>query len=618
MKKMVENRQSRTNFFVTAPTMAPLCCYKNKNKTKSHRLFVDFLMRPGIPVPACSFLLHTKILFFIFTALLLFLFDNVLPAGAVEAQSPLQAALIDFLEHQPTSTLDLITTGTDPARIDQALFSIYRENDMQPLWLDTDTTIPTTKALDLVDVLQNCLADGLNPDDYKVAEILTLLPLQDIISRSRLDVLLTMVLGRYVADMREGSADPCLLDPKLFAAARDKKVDILEVVHNGLTAPDMRAFLQKQAPSHKAYAGLRRALARYRALIDHGGWESIPTGKTIRVGMSDPRLPLVCRRLIATGELESDPDNCTNYTKEMEDAVKRFQRHFQLEPDGIIGKQTLAALNISAAQLVRKIILNMERWRWLPHRLNGKRIFVNIAGFQLFGATNERLQISMPVIVGKKYHETPIFTGALKYMVINPYWNIPDSIAVKEIVPHMIRNPDYLRKQHIRIFRGWAENAPEIDPSTINWKTIGKGIKRYRLRQDAGPTNALGRIKFIFPNSHHVYLHDTPAHQLFKRQNRSFSHGCIRVSRPLDLAVYLLKDTKKPLDREQLQQLIDAGKRKVILLSRQIPVHILYRTVRAVGDGSEVFFYPDIYGRDALLARALFARKPLSQCRYPQ
>lgn len=612
---MAGNQQGWTNFFVIATTMTPLHCYNNK--IKPHRFFVDFLLRPGRSVLACFFLLHTKILLFILTALLLLLTANVLPARAVIAQSPLQETLAGFLEHQPTTALDLITTGTDPARIDQALFSIYQENDMQPLWLDRDTNMPTTKARDLVDVLQNCLVDGLNPDDYKVAEILTLLPLKDIISRSRLDVLLTMVLGRYVADMREGSADPCLLDPKLFAAARDKKVDILEVVHNGLTAPDIRSFLHQQAPSHKVYAGLRQALARYRALFDRGGWESIPTGKIIKVGMSDSRLPLVCRRLIATGELVSDPNNCTNYTKEMEDAVKRFQRHFQLEPDGIIGKQTLAALNISAAQLVRKIILNMERWRWLPHRLNGKRIFVNIAGFQLFGATNERLQISMPVIVGKKYHETPIFTGTLKYMVINPYWNIPDSIAVKEIVPHMIRNPDYLRKQHIRIFRGWSKNAPEIDPAAINWRTIGKDIKRYRLRQDAGPTNALGRIKFIFPNSHHVYLHDTPAHQLFKRQNRSFSHGCIRVSRPLDLAVYLLKDTKKPLDREQLQQLINVGKRQVILLNKHTPIHILYRTVRASIDG-ETFFYPDIYGRDALLARALFARKPLSQCRYPQ
>ncbi|HHB76483.1 MAG TPA: hypothetical protein ENK84_08055 [Desulfobulbus sp.] len=566
---------------------------------------------------ANTFLLPTKFYFFIFFCLILF---STIQGSSIAATAPvslLQAALTRFLENQPTVTLDLVTTGMDPTLIDQVLFKLYREHGMQPLWLVQNTNIPTERAQDLREVLQNSFEDGLNPDDYKVAEILTLWEQSDISSRVRLDVLLTMVLGRYVADMREGSADPCLLDPKLFAAARDKEVDLFTVVQNGLNTPNIKEFLRNQAPTHSDYTGLRKALAQYRTMRAQGEWDNIPTGTTIRTGMTDPRLPLICNHLQRSGDLASIPDQCTIYTHEMETAVKKFQQRFQLEPDGVIGKKTLAALNIPISQLIRKIILNMERWRWLPHRLNGKRIFVNIAGFQLFGATDEQVQISMPVIVGKKYHETPVFTGMMKYLVINPYWNIPDSIAVKEIVPHMIRNPNYLREKHIRIFRGWSDNAPQIDPATINWRTIGKGIKRYRLRQDAGPTNALGRIKFIFPNPYHVYLHDTPTRQLFKRSNRSFSHGCIRVSRPLALAVYVLKDMKKQLDKEQLQQLIDTGKRKVILLDKRIPVHILYRTVRVAPEGM-TFFYPDIYGRDALLARALFARKPLSQCRYPQ
>ena len=569
------------------------------------------------PFKASNFLPPTKFYFFIFSCLMLFLTIESSSLAAIAPVSPIQAALTQFLEDQPTATLNLITTGMDPALIDQALIKLYREHGMQPLWLTEDTNMPTAGANDLIEVLQNSFQDGLNPDDYKVAEILTLLPRQDIASRVRLDVLLTMVLGRYVADMREGSADPCLLDPKLFAAARDKKVDLFTVVQSGLNTPDIKKFLRNQAPSHADYAGLRKALAKYRTIFEQGEWDGIPTGRTIKRGMVDPRLPLICRHLQRSGDLISRPSQCSKYTREIEEAIKNFQHRFQLEADGVIGKRTVAALNIPISRLIKKIILNMERWRWLPHRLQGKRIFVNIAGFQLFGATDEQVQIRMPVIVGKKYHETPVFTGMMKYLVINPYWNIPDSIAVKEIVPHMIRNPDYLHKQHIRIFRGWSENAPEIDPTSINWRTIGKNIKRYRLRQDAGPTNALGRIKFIFPNPYHVYLHDTPARQLFKRSNRSFSHGCIRVSRPLDLAVYVLKDMKKHLDKEQLQQLIDTGKRKVILLDRRIPVHVLYRTVHVTLEGT-TFFYPDIYGRDALLAGALFARKPLSQCRYPQ
>jgi len=568
-------------------------------------------------LPPIKLFLFIFAFFFIFAGLLLSSVTHAEPVWAAAPVSSMQAALTRFLKNQPTATLNLITTGTDPALIDQALFKLYSEHGMNPLWLAEDTNMPIGRAEDLVEVLQNSFTDGLNPDDYKVAEILTLWDQSNIASRVRLDVLLTMVLGRYVADMREGSADPCLLDPKLFAAARDKEVDLFTVVQNGLNSPDIKIFLRSQAPTHANYTGLKKALTKYRSMLEQGEWDDIPTGKTIRTGMTDPRLPLICNHLQRSGDLASIPDQCTVYTQQIEAAVTLFQHRFQLEPDGVIGKKTVAALNIPISRLVRKIIINMERWRWLPHSLNGKRIFVNIAGFQLFGATDEQVQIRMPVIVGKKYHETPVFTGMMKYLVINPYWNIPDSIAVKEIVPHMIHNPNYLREKHIRIFRGWSENAPQIDPATINWLTIGKGIKRYRLRQDAGPTNALGRIKFIFPNPYHVYLHDTPARQLFKRSNRSFSHGCIRVSRPLDLAVYVLKNMKKHLDKEQLQQLIDTGKRKVILLDRRIPVHVLYRTVRVTPKGT-TFFYPDIYGRDALLARALFARKPLSQCRYPQ
>lgn len=569
------------------------------------------------PFKASKFLPPTKFYFFIFSCLMLFSTIEGSSLAATAPVSPIQAALTQFLEDQPTATLNLITTGTDPVLIDQALFKLYREHGMQPLWLTRDSNMPTGRAEDLVQVLQDSFVDGLNPDDYKVAEILTLWNHSDIASRVRLDVLLTMVLGRYVADMREGSADPCLLDPKLFAAARDKEVDLFTVVQNGLNSTNIKNFLRNQAPTHADYTGLKQALAKYRTMLEQGEWDDIPNGKTIRTGMNDPRLPLICNHLQRSGDLVSIPDQCTVYTQQIEAAVKKFQHRFQLEADGVIGKRTVAALNIPISRLIRKIIINMERWRWLPHSLNGKRIFVNIAGFQLFGATDEQVQIRMPVIVGKKYHETPVFTGMMKYLVVNPYWNIPDSIAVKEIVPHMIRNPDYLHEQHIRIFRGWSENAPEIDPTSINWRTIGKNIKRYRLRQDAGPTNALGRIKFIFPNPYHVYLHDTPARQLFKRSNRSFSHGCIRVSRPLDLAVYVLKNMKKHLDKEQLQQLIDTGKRKVILLERRIPVHVLYRTVHVTPEGT-TFFYPDIYGRDALLAGALFSRKPLSQCRYPQ
>jgi len=222
----------------------------------------------------------------------------------------------------------------------------------------------------------------------------------------------------------------------------------------------------------------------------------------------------------------------------------------------------------------------------------------------------------MPVIVGKTRHKTPVFTHTMRYIVFNPYWNIPDSIAEHEMVPKMIKDPDYLRRQRIRIFEGWDKNAREIDPAAIDWKTIGKGIRRYRLRQDSGPDNALGTIKFMFPNKYHVYMHDTPAHSLFKRNNRSFSHGCIRVSDPRKLALYILANDDPGWSKERIDALISKGKHTVVSLKKPFPVHILYRTALVDPRNNRIHFYNDVYGRDSLLAEALFTGEHPVKCKF--
>jgi len=519
-----------------------------------------------------------------------------------------------LLQH-PSTALTALPVGKDPEKTDQALLSLYRANEMHPLWIQQQG--PDSRAQELLETLKNAFQDGLKPENYAVQKIQQLWSRSDTAARARLDVLLTLALARYVADMREGSAAPCLLNPQLFAAARDKDIALKQVIHQALKSDNLKSFLEQQAPSHGAYRGLRKALSHYRHLEKTGGWEPIPEGKTIKPGMKDPRLSLIAQHLQKSGELRTSTPEKEVYDLELQKAVQKFQNHFLLEPDGIIGKKTLAALNIPVSRLVERIVLNMERWRWLPHRLQGKHIFVNIAAFQLFGATDEQLEIEMPVIVGKTYHKTPVFSGIIRYIEVNPYWNIPNSIAVKEIVAKMQKNPDYLQEQHIRILRNWQDSASEIDPATIDWQTIGKGIKRYRLRQDPGPDNALGQIKFMFPNTNNIYLHDTPARALFQKTTRSFSHGCIRVSRPYTFGAYLLANNKKILTAAQLKAIVAGKKRTIIRLDTPLPVHILYRTVRASANGEEVFFYPDIYGRDALLTEALFAKEQ-APCRYPR
>ena len=559
--------------------------------------------------------LLNNFLLFLSTALVSFLLAG-LPVQATETENGenLQQNLQQLLESRPTTGLGFEKLQADPSAVDRILLSMYLKNTLRPYWVTIHG--PTQKAEALLSVLTTVQEDGLNPVHYRVADILKIWKSKTPEDLARLDVMLTLAMGAYVTDMREGRSLTCLLDPKLFAAARDKKVNIIEVIRQALQAPDLVQFLRLQAPQHFGYQSLKKYLAYYRSLEAKGGWPKIPAGKVLRPGMQDQRIPLLIQRVTITEDLQTPVSDDRIYGRQLVDAVKNFQSRYHLKQDGIIGKNTLTALNIPIQDNIRRIILNMERWRWLPHTLNGRRILVNIAGFYLAGIQDEQLEITMPVIVGKTRHETPVFSHTMRYVVFNPYWNIPNSIAEHEIVPKMIKNPDHLRKEHIRIFEGWDKNAREIDPATINWKTIGKGIRRYRLRQDSGPDNALGTIKFIFPNSYNVYMHDTPAHSLFKRNNRSFSHGCIRVSHPRELALYILDNDDPGWSKERIDALINTGTHTVIPLKKPFPVHILYRTVLVDPRNNRIHFYNDVYGRDRLLAEALFTGEQPVRCKF--
>ena len=536
------------------------------------------------------------------------------PDQKPDSQSRIPSLLKEILADEPTATLGYTTIRTEPAAVDKILLSLYG-SEPAPYWVTEQG--PGAKAETLLSVLATAPEEGLAPSLYRLTEIQKLWPERNPASLARLDIMLTLAMAAYVNDMREGRAISCLLDPKLFAAARDKEVDIPAVIRQGLTTPDLATFLQMQAPSHFGYQSLKKTLADYKKLAADGGWPEIPAGKTLKPGMTDDRFALLIKRLTITSDLTNPPETTPlTYTDQLVEAIKHFQYRYNLEQDGVIGKNTLSALNIPVQDHINKIILNMERWRWLPHTLEGKRILVNIAGFQLAALEDEKIEMKMAVIVGKILHETPVFSHAMTYIVVNPFWNIPNSIAVNEMVGKMKKDPSYLQSQRIKMFKGWQENAPEVDPATIDWQTIGSGIKQYRLRQEPGPGNALGTIKFMFPNSNNIYMHDTPTHSLFRRSKRSFSHGCIRLSQPIDLAVHILGQEDKSWTKKRIQEMIASKERSVIRLQNPWPVHILYRTVRVDPDDGTIFFYDDVYGRDALLAEALFTKGQPVQCRY--
>ena len=554
--------------------------------------------------------------FWVFTCLLAFFFLFYPVTGRAQVTDPVQLALMDIMENKPAPGKEPALARPADLSVEQHIMELYARREMCPLWVGSEG--PGAKALTIANALNASFDEGLNPDDYAMPAISRLWQSKKPAELAQLDILLTQGLSAYLTDMAYGRTEPCLLDPQLFATTGENVINEPgQLILQASQAPDLDLFLQAQVPAHDAYRLLRTALARYRTLADQGGWPHIEPGPSIKPGMEDPRVPAVRNLLTINGDYSGADSSSPWLDPELVAAVQRFQVRHNLNSDGVIGKKTLAAMNVPVAERIEQILINMELWRWLPHKLDGKQLYVNIAGFYLQARHDELVEFATPVIVGKVYHKTPVFSDQIRYIEFNPYWNIPASIARNEIVGEVQKDPDYLRKNNIRIFNGWGDNDFEVDPATIDWRSIGGKIKRYRLRQDPGPDNALGRVKFALPNRYDVYLHDTPKHELFKQEDRAFSHGCIRVNRPVELAHYLLSGDDRAWTMERIQQILDQGKRTIILLKKPVPVHILYRTVAVDPASGAVSFFKDVYGRDALLRQALFPKGSALLCKYP-
>ena len=507
-----------------------------------------------------------------------------------------------------------VTTFSSPI-VDDIVHQLYQENDFAPFWIQKNGN--RTKAAIIVQILADSWFEGLHPEDYLLPSIHARWYSNTQQNLALLDLLLTKGLARYTADIQGGRINPCMLNPRLFSAARTKEVNIHQLLQQAVAASDIAGFMENLLPDHSEYRLLKGALSRYRKIATSYTMSPIPYGPVLKPGMQDPRLPSIIKRLQASGDLSNSIPPTIEYTEDTANGIISFQRRFNLTTDGVIGDKTLAALNTSADYLIKRILINLERWRWLPKKVQGTQISVNIANFQLTAFNNDTPPLQMPVIVGKVYNKTPVFSDLMRYIVFNPYWNIPLSIAADEMVPSQIENPGYLTTNNIKIFKGWDASSPAVDPHTIDWVTLGNKIRNYRLRQEPGKGNSLGRLKFIFPNKYNIYLHDTPTQNLFNRHQRAFSHGCIRVSDPEELALYLLQGNQKPWNAEAIRQQIMTGKRKVVVLDYPIPVHILYRTVYVDPETEAVHFYPDIYGRDGELLSSFFTETNENICLYP-
>jgi murein L,D-transpeptidase YcbB/YkuD len=526
------------------------------------------------------------------TLLLVLLLLAVRPAAAQD----LAAAIEERLDL--AAIAENVGAGQEVAELRQ----FYAARAFQPLWIDAAGV--SAKAQTAAAALAAADLDGLEPQDYAAAAIAERLSATDPAGQAELEVLLSRGVAQYAADLMAGRLVPAEIDDELrIDPARPGAATILAAVGS---VPDLAAYLASFAPQTPNYARLKQALADYRAIAATGGWSRVPEGESLKPGMTDPRVPALRQRLIEAGDLAADvavpPETALAYDPVLEAAVTRFQWRHGLDQDGVVGAKTVAAMNVPVEARIDQILINMERRRWMPDDFGTRYVFVNMADFELKVVDGPKTILDTRVVVGTPFHRTPVFSGTMTYVVLNPYWNITPTIARNEILPKLRKDAGYLAQHNIVVLSDWTDGAVPVDPGTIDWSQVSARSFPYKLRQEPGEHNALGRIKFMFPNPYNIYLHDTPSRELFKRAVRSFSHGCIRVQNPVDLGAVLL--AADGWTKEKLDAVIASGEQKVITLRQPIPVHLTYLTAWVNKDGS-VHFRDDIYGRDKTLAGAL-------------
>ena len=483
-------------------------------------------------------------------------------------------------------------------RVRQALIAHYIGNSGTIYWVGTGRMTP------FIQRLEDAEFDGLNPDDYPID---TLINLRDAIQpddpqgAARAELYYTAFFVAYAADLKIGRVTPQKVDPNLFRSR--KTIDVLRVLTELKKQREPGRFLSAFEPRNEHYQALKKMMRAYSQVAEEGSWPVIDQGLTLKPGTSDPRVMKVRALLSLTGDFEWDVSASPVYDQKLAIAVQRFQQRNGLEAKGLLGKKTILAMNIPPAERIKQIMLNMERWRWMPDNLGPDHFLVNIAAFELQRVQSSVIVERMNVVAGAVATQTPEFSDEMEYVELNPTWTVPYNIATTEMLPKLRANPGAYASDFDVFMNGKLTSWNSID-----WNGYGPGTFPFTFRQNPGPKNALGKAKFMFPNSHNIYLHDTPAKDKFASTSRAFSHGCIRLSKPLELA-HALIDTIPGWSAVQLNQALASGVNTKIVLPQKIPVHLIYATAFKGENGIE--FRPDVYGRDRKLYSALFG-KPAS------
>ncbi len=509
----------------------------------------------------------------------------VVPDVLLATQFPIYDSILD--PETAAIRAALVSAGTQGSFLDKrdaaAVAEFYAERGFTPLWTAAGKLTP--QALSIVAAIKKAGDEGLNPANYNLP-VVQLGVAQPATAEkvAEADVLLSDAIVTYARHLHSGQLDPGAVSENFDY--KPHLLDPLAVLTTMTTAADPAATFVSYDPKHKEFAALKAQLDQARNQpIDIP--IQVPDGGTLKVGVKDPRVVILRARLHVT-----DPtDDLQLYEKSVAAAVKAFQTSKGLKADGAAGKGTITAMNAPPPDPVSTILVNMERWRWMPEDLGPFYVRVNIPNFNLDIYRNGKIDFTTRIVVGQTDKQTPVFSDEIETAVVNPTWNVPASIAVKEMLPKLQAGGGALNGY--QVFANLDGRFRPVDPTQVDWSTID--MRRVQIKQPPGEANALGSIKFLFPNPYAVYLHDTPSKSFFQRDYRALSHGCMRVMNPWDFAASLLRDDPN-VSVSQLKSLV-GGKETAVALTHHIPVNITYFTAWIDADGA-LQLRNDVYGHD--------------------